>query len=67
MNVKHFIGVACVASVVLVGCYGETRPATNLRPNGAALQGHFTANNGAGRELVRVLEDLGAGDRLPDL
>jgi hypothetical protein len=46
VNVKHFIGVACAASVVLVGCYGETRPATDVTPNSARLHGHFTADKG---------------------
>ena len=40
------IGLAVVASVLLVGCYGETQPATDLRPNFARLHGQFTANNG---------------------
>jgi hypothetical protein len=46
VGVRHAIGLAVLASVLLVGCYGETQPATDLRPNFARLHGQFTANNG---------------------
>ena len=46
MGVRHAIGLAVLASELQVGCYGETQPATDLRPNFARLHGQFTANNG---------------------
>jgi hypothetical protein len=37
---------AVMGTLVLVGCYGQTKPATHLAPNGAWLEADGTADNG---------------------
>jgi hypothetical protein len=40
------LGLTLVAAFVVCGCYGSTEPATNVRFDGAQLNGRGTANSG---------------------
>jgi hypothetical protein len=51
---RPVVALGVLSALLLVGCYGSTEPATNMRPDSVQLNGRGTANHGPAYTFFRV-------------